>query len=100
MRRTAARNLRRVTDRLRRGFEVPSWIAYVLSGLALVGLGYAISLMERAKLDSLGFAGFVLGMLFVIFAALSLPSITKLKIGPAELEKSSGIMTPPQIEKS
>lgn len=97
---TAARNLRRVNDRLRRGFEVPSWVAYLISALALVGLGYAISLMERSKIDSVGFAGFALGMLFVIFAAFSLPSITKLKIGPAELEKPSGIATPPQIEKS
>lgn len=39
-------------------------------------------------------------MLFVIFAGFSLPSITKLKIGPAELEKPSGVAIPIEIEKS
>lgn len=95
----AQRNLRRLRDRLRSNVQVPVWVGYAVSLLAILGILYGL-LVQRQKLDSAGFVGFVMGMLFVIFAAFSLPAITHLKIGPAELEKPSGITTPPQIEKS
>jgi len=95
----AARNLRRLHDSLRRTVRIPPVLTWLVSAGALIGILYGL-FVQQLRLDSTGFVGFVLGMLFVIFAAFSLPAITRLKIGPAEFEKASGIPTLPPLEKS
>jgi tetratricopeptide (TPR) repeat protein len=95
----AAINLRRLNDRLRLTFQVPRRLGWVLSPLAVAAIAYGL-FIQHLRLDSTGFVGFVMGMLFVIFAAFSLPAITRLKIGPAEFEKSSGSPTLSSMDKS
>lgn len=95
----AAINLRRLNDRLRLTFQAPRWLGWVLSPLALLAIAYGV-FVQGLKFDSGSFVGFVMGMLFVIFAAFSLPAITRLKIGPAEFDKSSGSSGLSSMDKS
>lgn len=95
----ATRNLRRLQDSLRATIQVPRWVAWVVSALAVVSVVYGIA-FQGLRLDSAGFVGFVLGMVFVIFAAFCFPAITRLKIGPAELEKASGVPILSGMDKS
>jgi tetratricopeptide (TPR) repeat protein len=95
----AAINLRRLNDRLRLTFQAPRWLGYVLTPLALLAIAYGV-VVQGLKFDSTSFVGFVMGMLFVIFAAFSLPAITRLKIGPAEFDKSSGSAGLSSMDKS
>ncbi len=95
---SAIRYVRRINSRSRRSFDVPAPLPYLVTVLALAGVGYGVFLVERGKLSAAEFFPLALGLVLVIFA-FSLPSITSLKLGPAELDKQVVVVNIPPPEK-
>ncbi len=96
---SAIRYVRRINSGSRRSFDVPAPLPYLVTVLALAGMGYGVLLVERGKLSAAEFFPLALGLVLVIFAAFSLPSITTLKLGPAELDKQVVVVNLPPPEK-
>lgn len=96
---SATRYIRRINSGSRRSFDVPAQLPYFVTALALAGVAYGVFLVERGKLSAAEFFPLALGLILVIFAAFSLPAITTLKLGPAELDKQVVVVNIPPPEK-
>jgi tetratricopeptide (TPR) repeat protein len=96
---SATRSLRRINSRYRRPLAVPAPLPYLVTVLALAGMGYGAWLVERGKLSATEYFPLALGFILVIFAAFSLPSITTLKLGPAEMDKQVVVISIPPPDK-
>ncbi len=94
----AERNLRRVNRRFRRGGEVPAWFPYFLVAVAVLALGYSVSLIQTRQITGAAFVPVVLGALFVLLVSFFLPAMTRLKLGGAELEKQPEVVGAPPLE--
>src|SRR5260370_15137912 len=82
---SAIRTIRRISGHQRRPLDVPGWLPTLM---AVAGMAYGVWLVERAKLSAAEFFPIGLALILVIFAAFSLPSITTLELGPAELRQA------------
>jgi Flp pilus assembly protein TadD len=95
---SAARTIRRINSRYRRPVDVPRWVIFGVALLALGGIVYGARLVEMGKLPPVEYFPILLGLVLVIFAAFSLPTITRLKLGPAEMDKQVVVVSiaPPE----
>lgn len=99
---SATRTIRRINANQRRPVDVPRWLSYFVTSLAVAGVGYGVWLVERGRLPAAEFFPIALGLVLVVFAAFCLPAITTLKLGPAEFDKQVVTLTiaPPDKLKS
>lgn len=94
----AVRNERRLNARLRSRVDVPRWLPFAVSLVTLAAILGAAWRVQLGQLSTMEFLGSVGAGVVLVFAAFSLPALTQLKVGPAELQKETSIPTPPRLE--
>jgi len=94
----SGRNLRRVAASSWEARTLPRWLPHVILIAAAWLLLTATILITRGILDSTGYAAIALSCCVVVIAAYALPSITRLKLGVAELERTAAPLPVPPLE--
>src|SRR5258708_25562681 len=94
----AGRNLSRLASSSWEAQPAPRWLAHVILVAAAWLLLTAPVLITRGILDSAGYAVISPASFVVLLAAYSLPSLTRLKVGVVEFERTAAPLPIPPLE--
>jgi len=94
----AGRNLRRLNSSRSQAQPPPDWLAHVVAVAAVALLIFASALIVSGLLDAAAYATIAIGSFAFVFVGYSLPSITRLRVGVVELERTAGPLPIPHME--
>lgn len=94
----ARRNRNKVKEVLQHSQWAPALASLAVAVVAVATLVFLSVLLARQEYDATAYAVVAPVLIFLVLAASLLPVLSRLKVGPAELERTSSSLAPPKIE--